>query len=250
MIPFSKTNAGIKKQHVGRFLLCSITGVVINQMLFIKGLSMTLSIHAALLILVTPIFITLVAAWLGHEALTLIKIIGLCIGISGAVLLALDKDKTGNANSIIWGDIFIIINAISYAFYFVLVKPLMHEYGPVHVIRWVFTIGLLFVIPLGWNEFNAVEWSALEWKEWASLAFIVIGATFFAYLFNLVGVQHLGAGITGAYIYTQPVFATVIAIIFLGERLTLTKVIAAMLIMTGVFLVSQLRTRISRISRD
>lgn len=240
MLFFVSTKAAIRKEHIGRFILCSLTGVVINQALFIKGLSMTLSIHASLLILVTPIFITLVATWLGKEALTIFKIAGLLLGIGGAVLLALDKEhKHIEANDILWGDIFIIINAISYAFYFVLVKPLMEAYNPVHVIRWVFLFGLLFTIPIGWSEFSSIEWQTFTWKEIALVSFIVLGATFFAYLFNLYGIYHLGASVTGTYIYTQPVFAAIIAVLLLNETFGWQKIIAAVCIIGGVLLVSR-----------
>ena len=73
----------IKREHFPRFLLCAVTGVVINQMLFIKGLTLTLSIHASLLILVTPIFITFIAAWIGREAINIFKLIGLILGVEG-----------------------------------------------------------------------------------------------------------------------------------------------------------------------
>ncbi|HUR11617.1 MAG TPA: DMT family transporter [Flavitalea sp.] len=236
---FGKQQPGIRKEHIGRFILCALTGVVINQLLFIKGLSMTLSIHASLLILVTPIFITFVAAWLGQEGMSVLKIAGLVLGVSGAVMLAMERPGSHKGNDILWGDIFIIINAISYAFYFVLVKPLMKEYSPVHVLRWVFTIGLIVMVPIGWNEFNAIHWSSFSWREFSVLAFIVLFATFFAYLFNIYGIQYLGASITGAYIYTQPVFATLIAVIFLNEMLTWYKAAAAVLIAGGVLLVSR-----------
>ena len=243
LIFFSETKAGIQKKHLGRFILCAITGVVINQMLFIKGLSMTLSIHASLLILATPIFITFVAAWVGTEPLNQWKVLGLITGVSGAVLLALERNQGGSASDILWGDIFVVINAISYAFYFVLVKPLMSAYNPVHVIRWVFTISLIFVIPIGWGQFSAIQWSSFGWEAYTATGFIVVGATFFAYLFNLYGIHQLGAGITGTYIYTQPIFASLIAVFILNEQFTALKIIAAGLIVGGVLLVNKKRVQ-------
>src|SRR6476620_3438882 len=120
----------IKREHFPRFLLCAVTGVVINQMLFIKGLTLTLSIHASLLILVTPIFITFIAAWLGRESINVFKLIGLILGIAGSIILVLQKEVAGSGTNIVLGNILIILNAISYAFYFVLVKPLMKIYHP------------------------------------------------------------------------------------------------------------------------
>lgn len=238
---FAKQSASIRKKDIPRFIACSVTGIVINQILFIKGVSLTLSIHAALLTLVTPIFITVVAAWMGTEPLNGKKIAGLIGGITGACLLVLERNHSGNSTSdeIFWGDLYIIINAISYTFYFILVKPLMQAYKPVHVTRWVFTFGFAFMFPIAIKDFSEIDWSQLHAIDYAATLFVAIGATFLAYLFNIYGIGKLGSSTTGAYIYTQPIFAAVIAILFLGEVLTLYKIIAAGLIAGGVYLVNK-----------
>jgi drug/metabolite transporter (DMT)-like permease len=234
---FGKTGARIQKKHIPRFIICGLTGVAINQMLFIKGLTMTSTIHASMLMLCTPLLITLFAFWILKESVTLIKIAGLLSGIGGATLLIMNKETTGTAT--LNGDLLIVMNAISYAFYFILVKPLMEEYHPLHIIRWVFTIGLILILPFGWAQFDAVNWSLFTWKDLAALVMIVFFGTFLAYSFNIYGIRHLGAATTGSYIYTQPVFAALVAIFFLGEELTIEKELAALLIFTGVFLVSR-----------
>jgi drug/metabolite transporter (DMT)-like permease len=234
-----KTDPGIKRKHWGRFALCSLTGVAINQMLFIKGLTLTSTIHVSLLILCTPLMITIFAFWILKERVTIGKIIGLASGIGGSVLLILAKESSAHAENYLLGDLLIIINAISYAFYFILVKPLMQSYHPVHVIRWVFTIGFVMMIPFCWQQFSEAQWQEFHLPEIASLAFIVIAATFLAYYFNVFGILHLGAATAGSYIYTQPIFAVIIATIFLHEPLNWQKIVAGILIFLGVFLVSQ-----------
>ena len=166
-------------------------------------------------------------------------IIGLVTGIAGAILLITSKESTGTGDNIILGDILIALNAISYTFYFILVKPLMQVYPPLHVVRWVFTFGFLMILPFCWNQFSEIEWSAFNFSHVAALSFIVVCGTFLAYAFNVFGIRHLGAGITGAYIYTQPVFAAIIAIAFLHEEFTVEKMIAGILIFGGVFMVSK-----------
>ena len=234
-----KTEPGIKKEHWFRFALCSLTGVAINQMLFIKGLTLTSTIHVSLLILCTPLMITIFAFWILKEKVTAAKIIGIASGIGGSVLLILAKESSEHAENYLLGDLLIIINAISYAFYFILVKPLMKVYHPVHVIRWVFTIGLFMMIPFCWVQFSEVQWQQFDLSQFASLGFIVIAATFLAYYFNVYGILHLGAGVAGSYIYTQPIFAVIIARVFLNEPLNFQKIIAGVLIFFGVFLVSR-----------
>lgn len=241
LIFFIPHKPGIKKEHIGRMVLCSLTGVVINQLLFIKGLSLTLSMHASLLMLVTPVFVTIIAAWLVKESFTLYKLVGLALGIGGAVMLVALKENSGGGSNIFLGNLFIILNAISYAFYFVLVKPLMKEYHAFHIIRWVFTIGFLVMLPICWSEFSIIQWEVFTLKDYAALCYIVLGATFLAYLLNLYGISKLGASTAGAYIYTQPIFATLIAVFVLNESLTLYKIIAATLIVGGVLLVNKKR---------
>jgi drug/metabolite transporter (DMT)-like permease len=230
-----KNEAGIRKKHIGRFILCGLTGITINQMLFIKGLTMTSTIHASLLMLCTPLLITVFAFWILKEKLTILKAAGLASGIGGAALLILSKESASESSA--WGDLLIIMNAISYTLYFILVKPLMKEYKPVHVTRWVFTFGFIMMLPFGWTEFTQIDWSLFEAGHFAALTFFIICGTFLAYIFNVYGIQHLGAGITGSYIYTQPAFAALIAIAFLHETVTWQKVVAGVLIFVGVFLV-------------
>ena len=233
------TSAKIEKQDRMRFVLCALTGIAINQLLFLKGLSLTYPIHASLLMLATPILIVFIAAWFLKEKIGISKIAGLVLGITGAAVLILAKGGTANKDEVIWGDILIITNAVSYTIYFILVKPLMLKYNAVMIMRWIFTIGLVMILPFGWNEFTAIQWSNFTTIDFTTMALVVFTGTFLAYLFNVYGIKILGASAAGFYIYTQPFFATFIAMIFLNEKLELYKIAAAVLIFTGVYLANK-----------
>ena len=232
-------NISIAREDRLRLILCAVTGIAVNQLLFLKGLSLTYSIHASLLMLTTPILIVFIAAWLLKEKAGPWKIAGLLLGIAGALVLILAKDNSGNGNNVLFGDILIIINAISYTIYFILVKPLMLKYNPVVLIRWIFTIGLLLVLPFGWAEFAVIRWEHFQSVDILSISLVTITVTFLSYLFNIYGIKVLGSSVAGFYIYTQPVFAALIAMLFLREELTLYKLIAALMIFTGVYLANR-----------
>lgn len=236
----------LDRKDVPLFIACGLTGITINQLLFIKGLSITYSIHASLLMLCTPLLITITAFFFLREKLDKTVILGLGMGIGGATMLITARERTGSGSDVILGDIFIALNAISYAFYFVLVKPLMLKYSPLQVLRWAFTFGTIFILPFGWTEFMAAPWGSYTFQELAGIGFVVIGATFFAYLLNIYGLHHIQASATGAYIYLQPIFATVVAVIFLGEELTWIKLLAALLIFSGVYLVQRSKLKAIR----
>jgi drug/metabolite transporter (DMT)-like permease len=185
--------------------------------------------------LTTPILITIFAAWVLRERLNNLKIIGLLLGITGAAILVTSKESSEIATNVLWGDMLVIFNAIAYTFYFILVKPLMKTYNPVAIIRIVFTIGFFMMLPFCWQEFAEVSWHSFTPLAWLSLGLVVFTGTFLAYLFNVYGIKILGASMAGSYIYLQPFFAAVIAYIFLGETVTLNKLLAAARIFLGVY---------------
>jgi len=232
-------NIHIDREDRKRLFFCAVTGIAINQLLFLKGLSLTYPIHASLLMLTTPILIVFIAAWILKERIGWLKIAGLALGVAGATVLILGRPASGNGNEVIWGDVMILINAISYTFYFILVKPLMLKYDPIVVIRWIFSIGLFLILPFGWVQFTEIQWPLFSGMDYLIMTLVVFTGTFLAYVFNVYGIKYLGASVAGFYIYTQPVFAAIIAMIFLKETLTMYKLVAAALIFSGVFLANK-----------
>jgi drug/metabolite transporter (DMT)-like permease len=237
---FSKQEAGIDKKDIPRFVACALTGVVINQMLFVKGLTITSTLHAALLMLTTPLLISVLALWWLKERFTIQKALGLLLGIGGAMLLILSRDTSGVAS--VQGDLLILVNAISYAIYFSMVKPLTNRYSPLHVIRWVFTFGFIMIVPFSWQDAVEAHWQTAAISQWLALGSVVLCGTFLTYSFNSYSLKHLGAATTGSYIYTQPLFAALIAALFLQEGFSIEKTLAGTLIFGGVYLGSRSKT--------
>jgi drug/metabolite transporter (DMT)-like permease len=233
---FSSEKTYLRRGEIIQVILCAVAAIALNQMLFIKGLALTFSIHAALLTLMTPIMITILASRILKERLTREKVIGLFLGVSGAILLIALREPGHPGENIPLGDLLVILSSLAYTMYFILVKSLMNKYAAIKVMRLVFTFGFFMVLPISYKEFSEITWQLFGFNDWLLLFLITIPGTFLAYVFNAYGIQKLSASIAGAYIYSQPVFAVIIAMIFLKEQLSLLKIAAALLIFSGVFL--------------
>ena len=228
----------VKKGDLLKLAVCGLFGVAINQMLFFEGLNLTTPINAAVIMVSNPILVLLFGIFLATERFSTKKGIGVALGALGAIVLITNGGQLSMNNEYFWGNIMVFINASSYAVYLVLVKPLMQKYKPITVISWVFLFGILFVIPFGWSDFQAIQWATMPSGILWRVAFVVIGTTFLAYLFNIYGLKTLNPSTVSTYIYLQPVLASIVAIIASSDSLDITKIGSSILIFFGVYLVS------------
>lgn len=227
----------VEKKDWWLLFVCGLFGVVINQEMFFLGLSITTPINAALIMIMTPILVFVISFFMAHEKATWQKILGLCLGLCGALVILAGKGFNFSSSTLL-GDLFIFINATSYAVYLVIVRPLMKKYHPLTVIKWVFFFGLIPVSAFGWNQFSEISWSSFSSTIWASVAFIVICTTFLAYLLNMLALREVHSSVVGAYIYLQPILASVISILLKKDEMSFQKIISATLIFSGVYMVS------------
>ncbi len=222
------------------FAYCAIFGVVLNQLLFFKGLSITNAINISIIMTSSPILVLIVSSLVLKEKITVLKMLGIALGLTGAILLIGGRGLSFSSETVV-GDLLILGNATSYGIYLVMVKPLMRKYESLTVVKWIFLFGCIGVFPFGIGEFMIIDWEALPAYAIWILVFIVVGVTFMAYLINAWGLRYVNASVVAFYIYLQPVLTSMIAISLGQDQLTLSKVIYSCLILLGVYLVSKPR---------
>ena len=228
----------VEKKDLIRLALCGLFGVAINQLFFFEGLNLTTPINAAIIMTVNPVLVIIISALLIGERITMRKIFGIVFGIVGASTLILNSGDISLDNNFFLGNILVFINATSYAIYLVLVKTLMTKYNPLTVMFFVFTFGLLFVVPFGYRDLLSIDIATFTNDIYLKVAFVVICTTFLAYLFNAFALKSLNPSVVSIYIYLQPVLASIIAISFSSDSIDFIKIVSSIFIFIAVFLVS------------
>lgn len=224
-----------EKGDMARLVLCGFLGVAANQMLFFSGLDRTSPIHASLIMVLTPLLVYLLSAWIAWKPLSRMSGMGVLLAGAGAVwLMAYDVDQLGAGDWV--GDVMVGLNATCYALYLILVRPLMAKYEPMFVLKWVFLFGSFFVIFFGWREFADINWATFTLPVYLSIAYVLIFTTFVAYSLNAFALKKVAAVTVSIYIYLQPLFAAIIAIMMGKDSLDINKLIAAGAIFTGVWM--------------
>jgi drug/metabolite transporter (DMT)-like permease len=234
-LPHEKVN----KRDLLYIFLCSFLGVVINQVLFLAGLNLTTPINSSIILAINPVAAFVFAAIILHEKISIIRGSGLAVGLSGILLLILTEGSPDLSSSTFLGNIYTLINTLSWALFTVVIKRMLEKYSPITVMKWVFFFGMFTNIPLGYSEWSTTNWAAISLKAWISIGFVVVFATYLGYLLLTFGLRRLSPTIVSSYTYTQPVIAAVVATIIGQDRITITDIFSALLIFTGVFLVSR-----------
>jgi len=229
----------IDKKDLPLLALCGLFGIAINQLMFFKGLNYTVPINAAVIMTSTPILVLIIAAIILKERITAMKTGGIILGLIGTLLILVVGKKLSFSSTTFIGDLMVWINASSYGIYLVIVSPLMRKYHPITIIKWIFLFGLIMVAPFGYQELRLVEFSLMPSEILWAVAYVLIGLSFFAYLFNIVALKYVSPSVVSTYIYLQPILAAGFAIAWGKDSLDWIKVVSAVLICTGVYLVSK-----------
>ncbi len=225
-----------KKGDFIYFAMLSVFGVVANQILFLKGVSLTKAANASLLISTIPIFTLIIARVLKYEKITLRKSMGLLCSFIGISILI----NIGNFqfHGVIEGNLLILLNSFSFSIYLVLSKPILKRYKPFTVITWIFIFGAFETVLLVITGVIKPVITKLYLPQVSALFTIIIFSTFFTYLLNAFILKKIQASLVAMYTYIQPLAGTILAVIILHETLSFRFFISAILILLGVTIVS------------
>jgi drug/metabolite transporter (DMT)-like permease len=229
----------IAKEDRLRLFFCGVFGVAINQLLFFKGLSLTSPINASIMMVCTPILVVVMGYFTITEKFSMLRITGIITGLAGAVFLILNPTQGKQIGVVNWGDLLVLLNACSWGLYLIIVKPLMQKYHTITVIKWVFLTGFIIVLPFGYHQLMEVDWQRMPSKIYWEVFFVVFATTYLAYILNTFSLKNLSASVAGTYIYSQPLLTALFAVILGKDDIDYVKIIAAVMIFSGVYLASR-----------
>ncbi len=241
LVSFFIPKETIERKDFLRIAFTALFGMCINMLMFFKGLQLSTPINSGVIVTLTPIIILILSAFFLKEKLTRFKFLGIVLGFIGALLLILygSSTKVINAPDISLGNTMLLINAVSFGAYLVMVKPLTKKYSTVTLMKWMFLLGVIYTFPFTITEFIEVSWKALPFEAIWRIGFVIVGTTFLTYMFNVFALKTLPATTIGAFTYLQPIITIFYAVITGNDILDGVKILACLLVFLGVYLVSK-----------
>ncbi len=231
----------LRRGDYARLALYSLLGVVLNQLLFVKGLHLTTVINATLLGTTIPVFTLLVSIALGYDRVSFRKALGILLAAGGVIYL-IDPMRADFSGAHTLGNLLIVANSISYGAYIAISKDLLKRYGALTVITWIFIFGSVATVPVGMFTLAGSPVHGAGLGVWLAVLYIVLVPTVGAYYLNAWALARVAPSTVATYIYLQPLIAFALAPLILGERWNSRTWVASILIFTGVAVVTW-RTR-------
>lgn len=214
---------------------CSIFGVILNQSLFLEGISRTTVGHAALINSQIPVFALLVALLLRHERWSLRTGLSFLAGMAG-VLVLLEVDRFTPENQYLTGDLLNLANAFSYGLFIVISRPVIQRNDPLAATTVIFAFGSVGLLLYGGNELAAARLDLLSTRVVAGMVFAVLGATVLTYYLNYWALKRTHATRVALYIFLQPVVAALLGIWLLDDAITARFLMATALVFVALLL--------------
>ena len=248
--PFAPKEKVDRKDYL-RLFGAAMFAIVLNQGVYITGVSMTSPVDASIITTSLPIVTMILAAFFLKEPITSKKAAGVFLGACGALLLVFGNRimpgahavQTQSGDSNVWGDLLCLFAQCSYATYLVIFKDLIARYSPVTLMKWMFTFASLIMMPFTAGKFLSEPWAELPLDQITGLAFILFCGTFLCYLLVPVGQKTLRPTLVAMYNYVQPVVATFIAVLWGMDSFNIIKLLAIILVFSGVLLVNRSKSR-------
>jgi drug/metabolite transporter (DMT)-like permease len=223
----------LPKRVMAWLVLSSLLGVVLNQLIFVKGLSLTTAINATLLITTIPVFTLAISIALGYDRPSLRHFVGIALAAAGVVYLVDPWSATFTAETTL-GNMLLIASSFSYGAYIAVSRNLFRRYGALNVITWIFLIAAIATLPIAVYSWTAEGLGTLSTVVWLEVAYIVLVPTVGAYYLNSWAITRVSPSVVAVYIYLQPLLAFGLAPLVLGETWSSRTVVACALIFAGV----------------
>ena len=210
---------------------------VTRKLMMMFGLSRTSPIDGSIIATIVPLLVLIVSLIAGIDSLNIRKVFGLILGMGGAVAVILTSGKEHHAKSELWGNVMMICSGVVTALYMVFFKRLVAKYRVTTLLRAIYTISAIVMLPFGLRAMLATDLSTFDTKLYLAAAFVLIVPTYLPNLLLNYSLRYLQPTLSSVYTYIQPVLAVALSVAMGLDRLHLDTLIFAAMLFTGVGLV-------------
>ena len=227
----------IERSDWGIMIIAALLMGLVRKLMMMFGLSRTSPIDGSIIATIVPLIVLVVSVFARLDKFTLRKVLGLGLGLAGAVAVVLTSNMSSHANSEMWGNVMMICSGVVTAVYMVFLRRLVSKYRITTVLRAIYTISAVVILPLGMNSVIKSDFADMNAHLWLAAAFVLIVPTYLPNLLLNYSLRYLQPTVSSSYTYIQPVLAVALSVALGLDRLHADPVLFAAVLFVGVWLV-------------
>lgn len=232
----------VDKKDYQKIFAAAFLGYFVTQLTFLMAIPNVTPMHCSIVSSMSPIYTMFIAALVLKEPITWQKTGGVALSLFGILFLILSNgNSSGVAESKLSGILLMVLNSLSFSLYLGIFKPVIAKYSVVTFMKWIFLFSALMSLPFSFREVFSLSWIHIPASQMWELGFLIVFATFMSYFLIPFGQKRIRPTLVSMYSYIQPIIATVISIMLGMDIVTWQKVLAALMVFAGVFVVSRSR---------
>jgi len=229
----------LKKRQILPILLLGLTGVFFYNLFFFKGLKLIEASRAAIIIANNPVFIAIFSALFFKEKLNWIKIAGILLSVSGAIIVISKGDVLDILQGQLgMGDFYLFLCVLSWVIFSLLGKAVMVDLSPLSSVTYSSIAGMVLLFPPALSE-GLADCIYYSLSDWWNIFYLGFFGTVLGFVWFYEGINQIGPTRAGLFINFVPISAILLAFLILGEPLTLSLLIGTLLVSTGVYLTNR-----------
>jgi drug/metabolite transporter (DMT)-like permease len=223
------------RREMGILIVLGLFGMVMNQFFWTLGVAQTTVVHSSMIMATTPIWVLLIAGLMGLEPITLPKVGGMAIAMTGVAMLQVFRPRLSAQSPTLRGDFFILLCTLALAGMTAFGKRYRPRSGGVAVNAVGYILGAFLLLPSFWFSSRGFDFGKVTAGAWVGVVYMGAISSVTGYLIYYYALARMSASRMAAFQYLQPVFASLMAVVMLGEELTGPAIAAGGIIFAGVF---------------
>lgn len=226
----------VELRDLWKFALVTLLLVIGRMYFMLVGMNYTSPIDGSIIATTGPVVMVLIALARAKERVTMWRIAGIALGLSGALTLIFINPHMGSSyDNKLLGNSLLFISIICSSVDTIYVKSLFSKYHPITILGWAYAFGMLFVLPVFTKDFLQIDFASWSLATWGEVSYVVVIGTLVATALNYYGLKGVSATSATVYVYTQPFIATAFALFRGQDNLTILTAICCLQILVGLY---------------
>ena len=227
----------VRRQDILKLVAAAALMGIAKKLFLMVGIQHTSPIDASIIATLGPILVLVISVMFLVDRFTPMKVLGMALGLAGALVVILSGSGMQAPSDKLGGDAVVLLAIVASSFSMVWLKELIMRYKPVTLLRWIYPVAAVMMLPIGLGPLLRTDFSAMPAHVAWIVAYVAVVPTFGPNYLLIYSLHYVKPTISSIYFYLEPVIATAISVAMHMDTLSWDRALASLAVFAGVLLV-------------